>query len=258
MVSQLKANSKTQSELELCERVLGYQFKDPSLLKQALTHSSCAQTHIDSNERLEFLGDATLGFVVSTVLYQTFPTLTEGELSQIKSVIVSRETCMKLARSKGFEQFLITGKGLQHVTNALVANMMEALIGAIYLDGGLEKARLFIQDVFQSEFPTVAHVEPKSSDVQKIHSVSRNNWKSKLQEFTQSNPYNTIPTYSVIAEEGPPHARKFKVVVCVGEEQFPPAWGLTKKTAEQAAAQNALNELLTRQKNKTLSERSSE
>ena len=244
----MDAKSKKSAGLERCEEILGYRFNNLKLLKQALTHSSCAQTHIDSNERLEFLGDAILGFIISDMLYQTFPNRAEGELSQMKSVVVSRETCRKLAQQMGLDQFLITGKGLQLVTNALVANLMEAIIGAIYLDGGYDCARRFVLEVFQTEIPAAIDANdktpvPKENERQ---TKAQKDAKTKLQEFAQSSPYNTTPIYKVVSEEGPPHDRRFQAVACIGSELFPPAWGKTKKSAEQAAALNALNELASR------------
>ena len=134
-----------------CEEALGYRFKDKTLLKQALTHSSCANTRLESNERLEFLGDATLGLVISNLLFHRFPHYAEGELSQLKSAIVSRKTCFNVGQKLGLDKCLFRGKGLEGAPDSLVSNAMESVIGAIFLDGGYEEARLFVEERFSQE-----------------------------------------------------------------------------------------------------------
>src|SRR3954471_22816433 len=134
-------------ELERCERRIGYQFQDRALLASALTHASGAQHRLASNERLEFLGDAILGAVVCEILYVQYPDYLEGDLTKIKSVVVSRQTCAKISEALGLQEFLILGKGMTTtptVPPSVLADVFESLIAAIYLDGGHEAARQFI------------------------------------------------------------------------------------------------------------------
>src|SRR5262245_29031067 len=121
------------------ERALGYSFKDPVLLTRALTHASVAEQRALSNERMEFLGDSVLGMIVSERVYQRYPDLLEGEMTKIKSTAVSRQTCAMIARSLGLDELLVTGKGMQGAAampQSLAAAVLEAVIAAIYLDGG--------------------------------------------------------------------------------------------------------------------------
>lgn len=213
-----------------CQRALDYTFRDPGILKSALTHASGADHRLGSNERLEFLGDAILGAIVCEHLYRSFPASEEGELTRIKSEVVSRRTCAKLSVQLGFEEFLVLGKGIgsQGPTPASVlSDVFESLVGAIYLDGGFEAARKFV----------VRHVGPEVEAA--VVGSSGTNHKSALQQAAQRR-YNATPVYDVVAEEGPDHAKRFQVAARVGSTLFPPAWGPTKKDAEQRAAQNAL------------------
>src|SRR5690606_15306745 len=132
----------------------GYHFQNRNLLKAALTHASGADHRLASNERLEFLGDAILGFVVCEILYQSFPDLLEGDLTKIKSVVVSRQTCAKISRALNLQEFLIVGKGMaasQNVPPSLLADVFESLVAAIYLDGGEQAARRFIENAILPE-----------------------------------------------------------------------------------------------------------
>ena len=131
-----------------CQRRIGYVFRDPALLVSSLTHASGAQHRLASNERLEFLGDAILGFLVCETLYRLFPDSLEGDLTRIKSVVVSRETCSRLSEQLQLVDFLIVGKGLsvnnRSVPPSVLSDLFESLVAAIYLDGGIEPARTFI------------------------------------------------------------------------------------------------------------------
>src|SRR6476620_577704 len=134
-------------ELGRCERRIGYSFQDKSLLVSALTHASGAEHRLASNERLEFLGDAILGFIVCEMLFQQFPQYLEGDLTKIKSVVVSRQTCAKISEALGLQEFLILGKGMTtHPTipPSLLADVFESLVAAMYLDGGDAAVRPFI------------------------------------------------------------------------------------------------------------------
>src|SRR5215475_11381461 len=131
-------------ELERCERRIGYEFRDKSLLGAALTHASGAQHRLASNERLEFLGDAILGAVVCELLYTQYPDYLEGDLTKVKSVVVSRQTCAKISEALGMQEFLVLGKGMTThptVPPSVLADVFESLVAAIYLDGGHEAAR---------------------------------------------------------------------------------------------------------------------
>jgi len=136
-----------QTAIERCQKALGYTFKDPSLLALALTHSSVANTRLESNERMEFLGDAVLGLVVCHELYERFTELLEGQMTKIKSAVVSRKTCSEIAESTGIADSLVLGKGMPtpgKLPQSVSAAVFESITGAIYLDGGLEPARKFI------------------------------------------------------------------------------------------------------------------
>jgi ribonuclease-3 len=220
-------------ELERCERRLGYVFQDKSLLSAALTHASGAQHRLASNERLEFLGDAILGAVVCELLYVQYPDYLEGDLTKIKSVVVSRQTCAKISEALGLQEFLILGKGMSthpSVPPSLLADVFESLAAAIYLDGGDISARDFIQRFMGPEIELAAAGELGG------------NYKSLLQQISQHENGST-PTYQLLDEKGPDHSKCFKISAQIGRTQYQSAWGRNKKEAEQRAARNALAEL---------------
>src|SRR5262245_47676927 len=137
-----------------CQQLIGYRFSDVSLLREALTHASGANHRLVSNERLEFLGDAILGAVVCDILFQRFPQYLEGELTRIKSIVVSRRTCAKISQELGIDEFLIIGKGMgshDQTPPSMMADVFESLIGAVYLDGGMDAARRFIVRHIEAE-----------------------------------------------------------------------------------------------------------
>src|SRR2546426_920109 len=139
--------SREAEILEKCQKVIASQFRQPDLLRAALTHTSGADTRLASNERLEFLGDAVLGMITCEQLFQRFPDYQEGDLTKIKSVVVSRRTCARISRSLNLGDFLFLGKGMHlhaAVPASLLADVFESLVAAIYLDGGLEAAKTFI------------------------------------------------------------------------------------------------------------------
>jgi ribonuclease-3 len=216
-----------------CQRVLDYTFRDPSYLQAALTHASGADHRLGSNERLEFLGDAILGAVVCEMLYRKYPEYLEGDLTRIKSHVVSRRTCTKISRHLGFDSFLVLGKGMgnQDQTPASVlADVFESVVGAIYLDGGMEAARLFISK----------HIGPEIDAT--VEGQIGSNYKSNLQQMAQRQ-FGATPTYSLLDEKGPDHSKCFKIAAQIGSRYYPAAWGPTKKDAEQRAALNALSQL---------------
>ncbi len=216
-----------------CEERIAYEFKDKSLLKCALTHASGAENRLASNERLEFLGDAILGFIVCEMLYEMFPDLLEGDLTQIKSAVVSRQTCARISSSLGLGEFIIVGRGIStgsQFPSSLLSNTFESLVAAIYLDGGAESALEFVR----------VHLEP---EIEIAHTGQGDlDYKSMLQQTVQRE-MGTTPTYIVLEEKGPDHSKQFLVAAQINHQAYTPAWGHNKKAAEQRAASNAIAEL---------------
>ncbi|GMV27232.1 MAG: ribonuclease 3 [Phycisphaerae bacterium] len=215
------------------EQALGYQFKNQELLATALTHASYVEARIRSNERLEFLGDAVLGLVVCQRIFERYPALLEGEMTKIKSMAVSRATCTQIARQLGLGELLIIGKGMvngEGLPASLLAAVLESVIGAVYLDGGIEAARRFIEPL----------IDPLIE--QAAASGHQQNFKSVLQQHAQQ-VLGETPVYRVLDEKGPDHAKCFKVAVELAGERYEACWGQSKKRAEQMAALNALRAL---------------
>lgn len=220
--------------LDKCQAALGYRFRDIELLAMCLTHASSARTRLHSNERLEFFGDAVLGLVVCEALYHRFPEAAEGELTRIKSIVVSRATCATMASRVHLEEFVLVGKGLDHgghIPSSILAGTFEGLIAGIYLDGGLEAARTFLMPLLDPEIESSAAT------------LHMQNFKSLLQHIAQKKLGST-PSYRVLDERGPDHSKVFHISAVVAGRVFPAAWGSNKKEAEQTAAQHALEELL--------------
>ncbi|MCH8270717.1 MAG: ribonuclease III [Planctomycetes bacterium] len=215
------------------QRVLSYKFNDLSTLAEALTHASIADNRVDSNERLEFLGDAVLGMVVSECVFRRYPDLLEGEMTKLKSTAVSRQTCANIAREIGLDSALLLGKGMRthsELPQSLAAAVFETVIAAIYLDGGYPAAEAFILE----------HLDPIIE--QAAQCGHQENFKSVLQQHAQQQ-HAEPPQYRVLDEKGPDHAKCFKIGVELHGRRFEAAWGQTKKRAEQTAALNALREL---------------
>ena len=220
-------------QIALCEDRIGYTFVDKLLLRAALTHASGALHRLKSNERLEFLGDAILGFVVCERLFQSYPEYLEGDLTKIKSVVVSRATCAKISQQLELADFLILGKGMTtnpRVPLSLLADVFESLTAAIYLDGGEPAARDFLLRFVGPEIDAAVAGELEG------------NYKSLLQQMAQRD-FGTTPTYTLLDEKGPDHSKCFKISAQVGINRYQPAWGRNKKEAEQRAARNALCEI---------------
>lgn len=231
--AQTGLDSDLSPHLARCERRINYEFADKQLLRAALTHASGAEHRLASNERLEFLGDAILGAVVCELLFHQYPDYLEGDLTKIKSVVVSRVTCAKISEALGMQEFLILGKGMTthpSVPPSLLADVFESLVAAIYLDGGDDAAREFIEKYIGPEIELAAAGE------------SGGNYKSLLQQLAQRE-HGTTPTYQLLDEKGPDHSKCFKIAALVGGSRYQPAWGRNKKEAEQRAARNALSEL---------------
>jgi ribonuclease-3 len=219
--------------LEECQNIIEYRFRQPELLRAALTHTSSANTRLASNERLEFLGDAVLGLITCEQLYLRFPDYQEGDLTKVKSVVVSRRTCARFSRELNLGEFLFLGKGMHGVAAvpaSLLADVYESMVAAIYLDGGIEAARKFILRHLTAEIEAVA---------EEAHS---GNYKSVLQQVAQRE-FNATPQYVLLDEKGPDHSKCFKIAAAIGRHTHAGAWGRNKKEAEQRAAMNALAQI---------------
>ena len=222
--------------IELQKRI-DYQFKDENLLKRALTHKSYAnemKQRVEHNEKLEFLGDAVLDLIIGDFLYHKFPDDTEGGLSKKRASIVNEEVLSQIGLKFNLNQLLQLGKGEMQTGGAakprLIASSFEAIVGAIYLDGGYEKARAMVCREFSELTESVCGAEDFERD-----------YKTRLQEWVQKN-FKETPRYDVIAEEGPPHERCFVVCVIVKDEMWAQGRGRSKKIAEQEAAKTALKD----------------
>ncbi len=222
--------SREQNILEECQEAIDYRFHKPELLRAALTHTSGANTRAASNERLEFLGDSVLGLVTCERLFARLPDYQEGDLTKVKSVVVSRKTCAKFSQELGLGDFLFLGKGVSaygEIPSNMLADVFESLVAAIFLDGGWTAAKEFVLRFIGPEIERVA-----------AEAVCSNS-KSQLQTVVQRE-YGGTPRYYLLDEQGPDHDKCFKVAAQVGEHRFPAAWGRTKKDAELKAAVNAL------------------
>ncbi|MBN2131320.1 MAG: ribonuclease III [Sedimentisphaerales bacterium] len=222
-----------QDSLHQIEQILDHAFADGALLTRAFTHSSAVDNRLDSNERLEFLGDAVLSVVICQALFEKFRDYPEGELTKMKSMLVSRGMCARVARRMELPQFLVVGKGMvsnKALPASLAAGLLEAVIAAIYLDGGFEAAGDFILRTFSSLVEQV--------DAEEAHG----NYKSLLQQYAQEQ-FNVAPVYVLLDEKGPDHNKCFESAVVIDQQHFTSAWGANKKDAEQKAAYNALVEL---------------
>lgn len=219
--------------IEDASKQLGYKFHDEGILIESITHASSAGDRLQSNERLEFLGDAILGCVVCEFLFVTYPDLMEGDLTKIKSAVVSRKVCATISGKLKLREMLNLGKGMTarpSLPSSIEAAVLESIIAAIYLDGGMKPAKRFILDQFTSfieEVASCAHQE---------------NFKSVLQHFAQKQ-LPAVPAYVILDEKGPDHSKCFEVCVEVGGRRFESAWANSKKEAEQLAALHALREL---------------
>ncbi len=227
------------SELEPLERRTGYRFRDRGLLEHALTHRS--RVHEDAsggvfdNESMEFLGDSVLGFVIADMLFREFPQHNEGQKSKLKASLVSSASLARLAEAIGLGEFLILGRGEEKTggrrKHAIIADCYEALIAAIYLDGGIDPARGFIERQFAALIEEARRTGAAATFTE--------DWKSALQEWLQSHGRG-LPAYRLAAEIGPDHRKSFLVEVLVDGTPVAQAEGRSKKEAAQTAARKAL------------------
>ncbi len=222
------------------EKILGRSFNRRELLERALTHRSHAYenqpTAPQDNENLEFLGDSVIGLIVADFFYSAYPELTEGELSKLKSTAVSTLALSQLAQRIRLDKCILLGKGEEksggRKKNTILAGVFEAVVGALYLDGGLEAARQFLLRLLESSFKKI-----------KGERFFINNYKSALQEYFQKENL-PAPVYRLITQKGPDHKKSFMVEVSFGQRPLSKAKGHSIKNAEQNAAQKALKGLL--------------
>jgi ribonuclease-3 len=232
---------RLRDEFETLQTAIAYRFRDRGLLEHAMTHTSRANEDVSGgvadNESLEFLGDAVLGFIVADLLFREFPDCDEGEKSKMKAMLVSTATLARVAERLGLGDHLLLGRGEEKTggrrKQALLADGCEALIAAMYLDGGIEQSRAFI----------VRELGGFIDDLRR-DGVSAQDYKSTLQELVQGRN-RPLPEYRVIGAAGPDHQKLFDVEVLVAGEPLARATGPSKKEAEQEAARLALSRLTT-------------
>jgi ribonuclease-3 len=217
------------------EERLGYQFRDKNLIIEALTHKSFKKPY--NNERLEFLGDAVLDLVVGEYLYRKFPDVAEGELSKMRASLVSEKGFEKLALNLKLGEFIFISVAEENnkgrIKASLLSNAFEAVMGAVYLEAGLEWVREFVEKLLERVYPQI--------DMQSIFK----DYKTTLQELTQAR-FGVTPEYVLLRAYGPDHKKEFEVSVKVHERTLSSASGKSKKEAQQKAAQIAL-EILTKE-----------
>lgn len=220
-------------DLDRLQEKIGYRFRNLSLAAQAVTHSSAKDRERPCNERLEFFGDAILGQIVSEFLFHHFPEYEEGDLSTMKSIIVSAKTLSLRAKELGLDEMIVLGRGLNEkkaLPKSILCNTFEALVAALYLDGGFEVAKEFV----------LRNVRDKIREI--LKDEHEKNYKSILQDYAQRK-LAIIPQYDVLKEVGPDHKKMFQVAVQLNGKSYGPSWGANKKEAEQRVARVALEEL---------------
>jgi len=230
---------RLRDEFESLQQAIGYRFRDRGLLEHAMTHTSRANEDVSGgvadNEAMEFLGDALLGFIIADVLFRDFPEFDEGQKSKAKAALVSTATLARQAERLQLGDHLLLGRGEEKTggrrKQALLADGYEALIAAVYLDGGVEHARAFITREFAALFDEVRR-----------DGVSGQDYKSALQELLQSRD-QPLPEYRLVGTLGPDHRKLFEIEVVVRGERLASATGPSKKEAEQEAARAALEKL---------------
>jgi ribonuclease-3 len=218
---------------ERAEKIIQYKFQRPELLKESLTHASVADHRLQSNERMEFLGDAVLDLIICEALYKRFPEYLEGDLTKIKSAVVSRRTCAEVSTETGLIDLLIIGKGIssrEAMPSSLAAAVYESIVAAIYLDGGFEVVKEYVLRTMSPKIDTIAS------------NTHQQNFKAVLQQYAQKS-LGATPVYELLDEKGPDHSKCFEVCVMIDGRRFASAWGPNKKMAEQKAALLALEEL---------------
>ena len=217
------------------ENNIGYKFKDKNLLINALTHTSYAfERHIESNEKLEFLGDSILEFISSKYIYNKYPNLKEGEMTKVRATVVCEDSLYKIAKKHNFSDFLYLGKSEKannkEVRPAIMADSVEAVIAALYFDAGLEEAERFIVENLKDEI-----------EVASKH-VGEKDYKTVLQEILQQHGEVKIE-YDIIKEEGPDHDKTFTAQIKYNDKPLTIGIGKTKNSAQMEAAKKAIEEI---------------
>ncbi len=230
------SNMLTDDKLNQLQEKLNYTFKDIDYLKEALTHSSYANEqngmNLSCNERLEFLGDAVLSFIASELLFKLYPTENEGDLTQRRANIVSTVALKEKAAELDLASYLVLGKG-EEMSNgrnksSIMANTVEAVIGAVFLDGGSRAARRVIKHIFNQEFKSPARGAPKKDEI------------SLLYELVQ-HKFDTAPEYKFLPSIGPPHQTKFFVALYIMGSFICEGRGNSKKGSKRDAAKKAIS-----------------
>lgn len=222
------------------EAKIGYGFENRKLLALAFTHRSFvneSRTVTEHNERLEFLGDSVLGLLISEYLFRYLPSTPEGELSVLRSRLVEASACLIYTRKLDIDSYVLLSRGEKSSDGrgreSILANLFEALIGAIYLDGGIEAAKAFLFKNF-------------SVEIGEILKTPVENWKAELQDWSQKK-YRITPTYEVLSATGPDHSKTFRISVKINDEEVGLGEGSSKKEAQQAAAKDALSRIEAKQ-----------
>ncbi|MFL7794448.1 MAG: ribonuclease III [Anaerolineae bacterium] len=226
-------------DLEPLQQALGHHFSDQNYLRRAITHPSYINEHPDEkicdNQRLEFLGDAALDFVIGAWVFHKYPDFDEGRMTRLRAALVRTETLAQFAKQAGIGNALRLGKGEEEAggreRNANLCDAFEAVVGALYLDGGLEVVEAFIKPLVS---PAAQETLACKADLDA---------KSRLQEWSQAE-LGVTPRYRIVNEKGPDHAKSFEAEVLLGKQIAGHGWGHSKQAAEQAAAQAACEDLL--------------
>ncbi|MBS0627144.1 MAG: ribonuclease III [Verrucomicrobia bacterium] len=231
----IRPYQKLLEQVNIIEERIDYTFKNKNILTLSFVHRSFFNENRsdtpEHNERLEFLGDSVLGLLIAEYLYGTFPEESEGQLSHLKATLVEAATCAKFVQKLGLAEFILLGKGERmqdgRSKESIQADLFEALLAAVYLDGGMEAAKHFFWSHFAEEI--ALHVQKPVR-----------NWKAELQEVLQRT-YQKLPLYKVLKEQGPDHNKIFEVGVFLEETLLGSGIGSSKKEAEQSAAKQALH-----------------
>lgn len=241
MMPGMNSLEKLLQKADEIESKLGYRFKDRSKLVLAFTHRSFINENREvsvHNERLEFLGDSVLGLLMANYLYSRLPDTSEGDLSYIRSRLVEASSCVDYVQKLHVEDHILLGKGERihdgRGRESILADLFEAIIGAIYLDGGIEAARDFVIGNF-------------NEDIEAIIKTPWKNYKALLQDYCQK-MFQQTPRYVMLDESGPDHSKQFIVAVVLMDQELGKGTGSSKKEAQQAAAEDAVNRLHLKEK----------
>lgn len=233
----MNALEQFSQRLPEIENKIGYTFQDKFLLTLAFAHRSFINEHRnlikEHNERLEFLGDSVLGLLIAEYLYLHHPLQQEGELSNLRSRLVEATACASYVQRLSVADYLLLGRGERmsegRGRESILADLFEALIGAIFLDGGMQAAKEFFFGNF-------------SDEIQGVLGKPQRNWKAELQDYAQK-IYQQIPDYRLLHEAGPDHSKEFCISVWINQREFGQGKGHSKKEAQQAAAEDAITKL---------------